>query len=74
MSKLQNENVYITGIAYSLTGCAEVGSLAYLAYIYLTSPLYTSLQLLLFIVAGSLIYGLNLFSLIIVTPSLLSDV
>jgi len=79
MSKLQFIHTYITGIGYSLFGCAESGAIAYLLYIYVknysSSPNsdYRS-QLLLLIVCVGIIVGLNTISLLLITPCLCSDV
>jgi hypothetical protein len=76
MSKLQNKNTYIVGIAYSLYGFIETATLlftinSYNSYINSKNPSVNNLQY--FIISLFIIIGLNLLSLLIQAPKLSHD-
>ena len=73
MSKLQNKNTYLIGIAYSLFGILETASLGFMIWKYYSQNDYDEDFMLLFLITLGIIYVLNTFGLIVQTPLLLFD-
>lgn len=76
MSKLQHTETYVTGVAYSLYGCAESGAISFVLFVFQRDQQglgeYSAYLLLLWICLG-LIITLNGIGLIMITPCLCSD-
>ena len=73
MSKLQNKNTYLIGIAYSLFGVLETASLGWMIWKYYEQQNYDDNYLRLFLITLGVIYVLNIFGLIVQTPLLVYD-
>lgn len=75
LSKIQNINTYLVGVAYAIFGFVETGVIAYLLvrYYLLGSTYYEWNMVLLLLVVLGIIYLLNLVSLITQTILLCFD-
>lgn len=77
MSKLQNRHTYLIGLIYSMMGLIETLALAYLIFRYWELGtdyyLYDGISWLLLLIAGGIIYFLNIISFLIQTPLLIID-